>query len=1244
MPGDGERFIVMPKAHYVKFAVVLITLTLFLAGCWDKTTVQPIPQFTFTPSEGTAPLTVRFEDTSEAGTSTIQSWSWDFGDGGVTNSRNPEHVYKVAGVYDVTLLITTSQGNFSVVKEGAVTVNDSNDFGEPDDTNLFTSGGVAIQLPAAYDKSITFGVQKDVAQIALSAYGAVEVISPVYTIRHTQTSSDLFVFDSKGVVVPATVSFSLLSPLPLSDVPLSKAQLFARLEDGRIVPIPGTVVDHKFVTSVLRLPERADYVVVRRAEMTVTRVSTKESDEKALKASAEAWVDYFTIYADSETEQEITALYRGSMSSEDSFKRRDFSALAVEQSMREFTDSIHDARNDLAATGMAAPILVDEGGAYTLNLFNMYPTYTFDFERATDLPSYDTFFGHMVVDPGQLVAVAIRNLRLSAADEDALDFTERFYPESAFGEALVQAVYPGYEIPVITTTGNSVFGLPVPADRTVSGKVKPIPFIQGLQDGTALYFGRRALNYKGRGFGDNEYGELSYAALFPYSPYVPGYSYAGHELLAWLDGTGYVDDPLSMVARSLTGMNDALEEMGATFTRPLYYREAQSAMYKALDKAVQDDEASTFASFADLYWAFIKDFAYVNGWDAVVRPSDTLRLPYNFNEDRFADESLVTVTFAEAAAEADLTPDNNINLAAIEPMMARAIVVELNPMTTSADIFLDTSVMDYSYVPRVAVYRHGQAGVEFSDVPGDVRNYSLIDTDGDGRTDTIRVQGLGCVNMDCDNRIILLAANLQYEDDADLTLNIKTYSDLPVGDEGVLARYVSTYDPQYDYELEQVIDYSTTYGCVVYILRMTSGVWRSAQDVDETVWEHKLVVIEPSNISETTSMLYITGGSADDDLLTDDEMALVEQLGILAVGSRTAIAILTTVPNQPLVFEGETLSSTEDDIIAYSFDQYLSSYTTGVRDAAWPALLPMTRAAVRAMDTMQDFMAGKPGRVRNIENFVVAGIAKRGWAAWLAAAVDERVSAVMPLAADFLNLDAQMEHQVKSYASYPLNSSTKYIYGGYSSSWRDYVDYSIFSRLGTPAGESLLTIVDPYHYRDLLTMPKLLVNSTGDRSFLPDSSQFFLNDLLGSSYVYYAPNTDYSVLTTLDLDETTQEAIGAFYIAQVKGSNMPTMNASYNPGTRQITLWPGETPKSVSFWTASAPLHRDFRQITLGDKWTSRTVNPSPDGAYRDTIAVPSAGYNAGFMRVTFSGPVSDVDYIFSTRVWVTPDSYPEAE
>ncbi|HIC30222.1 MAG TPA: hypothetical protein EYO85_12435, partial [Rhodospirillales bacterium] len=83
---------------------------------------------------------------------------------------------------------------------------------------------------------------------------------------------------------------------------------------------------------------------------------------------------------------------------------------------------------------------------------------------------------------------------------------------------------------------------------------------------------------------------------------------------------------------------------------------------------------------------------------------------------------------------------------------------------------------------------------------------------------------------------------------------------------------------------------------------------------------------------------------------------------------------------------GDDLQRSEDAIIAYSWDKYLK---TG--DEKWPLRLPMTKAAVRAMDTATDFLAGKTGGKLKIDRFVVAGASKRGWTTWSTAAVDKRV-------------------------------------------------------------------------------------------------------------------------------------------------------------------------------------------------------------------------------------------------------------
>ena len=116
------------------------------------------------------------------------------------------------------------------------------------------------------------------------------------------------------------------------------------------------------------------------------------------------------------------------------------------------------------------------------------------------------------------------------------------------------------------------------------------------------------------------------------------------------------------------------------------------------------------------------------------------------------------------------------------------------------------------------------------------------------------------------------------------------------------------------------------------------------------------------------------------------------------------------VPNQPLRFTGEDRDRYEDAFIAYTWDKYLR---TG--DERWPARLPMTKAGVRAMDTITDFLA-KPERGSvTVDKFVVAGASKRGWTTWSVAAVDKRVVAIVPIVIDMLNVVPSFKHHYRAY-------------------------------------------------------------------------------------------------------------------------------------------------------------------------------------------------------------------------------------
>lgn len=67
----------------------------------------PVASFTGTPLSGFAPLLVTLSDTS---LNTPTGWSWEFGDGGRTNVRNPLHAFSNPGVYRVKLTVTNPSG------------------------------------------------------------------------------------------------------------------------------------------------------------------------------------------------------------------------------------------------------------------------------------------------------------------------------------------------------------------------------------------------------------------------------------------------------------------------------------------------------------------------------------------------------------------------------------------------------------------------------------------------------------------------------------------------------------------------------------------------------------------------------------------------------------------------------------------------------------------------------------------------------------------------------------------------------------------------------------------------------------------------------------------------------------------------------------------------------------------------------------------------------------------------------
>lgn len=424
-----------------------------------------------------------------------------------------------------------------------------------------------------------------------------------------------------------------------------------------------------------------------------------------------------------------------------------------------------------------------------------------------------------------------------------------------------------------------------------------------------------------------------------------------------------------------------------------------------------------------------------------------------------------------------------------------------------------------------------------------------------------------------------------------------------------LDEYVARPDTNYSY---RVVTNFSGQGQTTYVLEMASQAWLTTNEVDRPLWKHWLLIVKPDEISSSKSLLFINGGANDGKVPKSADGNLVR----IALATKSVVADLKMVPNQPLVFAGETEGRKEDALIAYTWDKFLR---TG--DSKWPARLPMTKAAVRALDTVSAFCGSAEGGNTKVDGFVVAGGSKRGWTTWTTAAVDKRVIAIIPCVIDLLNIQPSMLHH---YAAY----------GFWAPSVGDYTRMRIMDWNGTLEYRALMKIEEPYEYRKRFTMPKFIINAAGDQFFLPDSSQYYFNDLPGVKYLRYVPNTDHSLRGS-----DAYETLMACYYAVLNHIPLPQFWWKVEKdGTLRVTA--KDKPTAIKLWQATNPDARDFRLETLGPRYESTALSDTGGGVYIAKVPKPEKGWTAYFVELTFPSGCK-APFKFTTQVCVVPDILP---
>lgn len=470
-----------------------------------------------------------------------------------------------------------------------------------------------------------------------------------------------------------------------------------------------------------------------------------------------------------------------------------------------------------------------------------------------------------------------------------------------------------------------------------------------------------------------------------------------------------------------------------------------------------------------------------------------------------------------------------------------------------------------------------------------------------------------------------------------------------------LIDYVNTPDPAFEWHDTNYTWSNDLYSG--YTLNLTSQTWLTPEDFDGPngyVWSHQLVCIVPKLLlHRRIAGIYATGGGnpAHPPKPLDEDVLVA---AVLAVESNSIVCSLFQIPNQDIKFKNDPIHKNrgEDALVGYSWLNFINH---GYDKAAtkYIIMLPMAKAVSAAMTTVQQW--AKKTFSHNVERFLIAGASKRGWTTWLAGAADKRVAGIAPIVMDMLNFSRGVAHMPQAY-------------GGWTFAFKDYCEANITKYIDTPQLDALASVIDPLMYKSHLTMPKLVIDATGDEFFMPDDDYYWWGDLEGDTYRLMAQNAEHSEVTGIF---ELLKGIHGFYDSVILDSKRPSLDWTMDKdGT--ITAITDTQPDQIFLWHANSTTvnqhpgneRRDFRLVVgitptnpckfipvdiFGHNclnpviWKSEELTSHQVGdmwqveGHREQ---PSTGWVGYFIQFKFPGPVKS-EFIFTTQMSIMPNTLP---
>ncbi len=417
-----------------------------------------------------------------------------------------------------------------------------------------------------------------------------------------------------------------------------------------------------------------------------------------------------------------------------------------------------------------------------------------------------------------------------------------------------------------------------------------------------------------------------------------------------------------------------------------------------------------------------------------------------------------------------------------------------------------------------------------------------------------------------------------------------------VNSTNALETYLAKEDSVYHWDVTDSLNLDSV---KCYQLILTSQIWQGI------TWKHQLTVFVPSQVDYSGALLFISGGSNKDSepnlrSNTDD---LATGLAAMAQKNRGIVALLRQTPNQPLFGD-----LTEDALISYTLHNFKKD-----GDYNWPLLFPMVKSAVKGMDSVQEF--AKTELQHDIKTFTISGLSKRGWTTWLTGSQDPRVEAIAPMVIDVLNMPVSLQYQISTWQDYSIEI-------------QDYVSLEIPQQMASDTGTFLVNMIDPYSYREKLTMPKMIFIGTNDPYWPVDAIKNYYDSIPGQNHIHYVPNAGHDLAG----GEQALNALSAFWANTLQRNEYPKCEWSVESDKEALKIEVASSENKLIdalVWTASSE-DRDFRN----DKWTSIKLKKEGNSNIKYINKFPKSGYKAMYIDLEYEHP-NGGRYTESTRIYV---------